>query len=241
LLFSAKLQKVSLKQVSHAAKVAFWINVYNILALHVTIQHGYVGKSKSKRKLLFTKTFYQVAGQVYSLDDIFHGILRGNRKNPNTSKVSFKPADARRALVLHDDATCLLSTKLYATSSSPSATLPPLDPRILFALTAPSKSSPFIAPMRPDSLDAQLNLLTSSYLSAELDINFKNSSLAMPAYIQTYRADISKAPAPLLTYFASFLDPEKAKPLTFLANKIKEKDIKIKPDDSSPCAPRFKL
>lgn len=241
LLFSAKLQKVSLKQTSHAAKVAFWINVYNILALHVTIQHGYVGKSKSKRKLLLTKTFYQVAGQVYSLDDIFHGILRGNRKNPNTSKVPFKPADARKNMVLHDDASCTLSNKIYGAISSTGAQLPPLDPRILFALTSLSKSSPFIAPMRPESLDAQLNMLTSAYLSAELDINFKNSSLGIPAYVQAYRSDISKAPAPLLTFFASFLESEKAKPLSFLANKIKEKDIKSKAEDTSPCAPRFKL
>ena len=251
LLFSAKLQRIKVDRLTRPQKLAFWINTYNILSLHVAIQHGYVGKSKSKRKLLYLKTFYQVDGALFSLDDILHGILRGNRKNPNTGKVPFKPNDPRRKLALHDDSTSILSSQVYSNSAGgaalptaslgSSAKLPPLDPRIFFALTSLSRNSPFISAMRADSLDTQLNALATAYLDAHLELDFKRSSLSLPSSILAFRSDFSnKAPAPFLTFLATFLEPEKAKNVNFLANKIKEKDIKSRSDDPTPCAPRFR-
>jgi hypothetical protein len=247
LLFSAKLQKINLSKMTHAQKIAFWINVHNILAIHVSIHHGYAGKSKSKRKIIQGKSHYQIEGMIYSLDDIYHGILRGNRKNPSTGKVAFKQSDPRKKNVLHDDSHSTLSTSLYASShkssrSANASSRPAFDPRIHFALTHLSRaSSPFITPMRADSLDSQLNSLASTFFSAELELNFKHSSLSLPSWLLSFRSDFTKLPAALLTFFSSFLDPERAKNLSFLANKIKEKDIKSKSDDSFPCAPRFKL
>lgn len=121
LLFSAKLQKISLKPLSHCQKVAFWINVYNILAIHVNIQHGNPGKSKNRRKLVFDKTFYQIDGHPFSLDDILHGVLRGNRKNPTTGKSQFKPTDRRMQFVLHSDSSSLMTPNIYS-SGAPSST-----------------------------------------------------------------------------------------------------------------------
>lgn len=251
LLFSAKLQRIKVDRLTRPQKLAFWINTYNILSLHVAIQHGYVGKSKSKRKLLYLKSFYQVDGALFSLDDILHGILRGNRKNPNTGKVPFKPNDPRRKLALHDDSTSILSSQVYSNSAGgaalptaslgSSSKLPPLDPRIFFALTSLSRTSPFISAMRADSLDAQLNALATAYLDAHLELDFKRSSLSLPSSLLAFRSDFSnKAPAPFLTFLATFLEPEKAKNVNFLANKIKEKDIKSRSDDPTPSAPRFR-
>lgn len=243
LLFTAKLQRVKVDKMTRVQQVAFWINVYNILAIHIAIQHGYVGKSKSKRKLLHLKTFYQIEGALYSLDDIMHGILRGNRKNPFTSKVSFKPNDPRRKRVLFDDSASLLSKSVYTDASkagnSNFGQKFPLDPRIHFALTSLSKSSPYITPMRADTLDNQLNALATAFLASQLDVDFKRSSLSLPSSLLSFRYDFAKAPAPFLSFLASFSEPEKAKNITFLANKLKEKDIKSKSEDSSPCAPRF--
>lgn len=251
LLFSAKLQRIKVDRLTRPQKIAFWINVYNILSIHAAIQHGYVGKSKSKRKWLYLKTFYQIDGALFSLDDILHGILRGNRKNPNTGKVPFKPNDPRRKLALHDDSTSILSSQVYSNSLGGSALptasmgssgrLPPFDPRILFTLTSLSRNSPFISPMRADALDSQLNALATAYLDSQLELDFKRSSLSLPSSILTFRADFSnKAPAPFLTFLATFLEAEKAKNVNFLANKIKEKDIKTRSDDPTPSAPRFR-
>ena len=61
-------------------KKAFWINLYNALIMHLVIVEN-VGKSIMEVKEFFTSYEYQLKGMSLTLDQIEHGILRGNRPN----------------------------------------------------------------------------------------------------------------------------------------------------------------
>ncbi len=63
----------------------FWINAYNAICLQTLIDQGLpaeVPHAKFFGKNIFTQRTYKVAGKVRSLDDIEHGILRKDFKDP---------------------------------------------------------------------------------------------------------------------------------------------------------------
>lgn len=59
---------------------------------------------------------YNIGGRVYSLDDLEHGLLRGNKPHPSTGKTAFHQGDPRLQFVISE-----------------------LDPRIHFALVCGAK------------------------------------------------------------------------------------------------------
>lgn len=61
-------------------KLSFWLNIYNMLALHSIILYSFddvdpIG-SMFRRSSFFSKSYYLISGHNFSLDDIMHGILR---------------------------------------------------------------------------------------------------------------------------------------------------------------------
>jgi len=67
------------------AQRAFWINAYNAVCIQTIIDAGVpaeVPHAKLFGKNIFTQRTYKVAGKVRSLDDIEHGILRKELKDP---------------------------------------------------------------------------------------------------------------------------------------------------------------
>lgn len=63
-----------------AERKAFWINLYNVLVLHSTAVLGAPATPDERSKYFSGQSgaAYRVGGQRLSLDDIEHGVLRGN-------------------------------------------------------------------------------------------------------------------------------------------------------------------
>ena len=59
-------------------QIAFWINIYNVLLIHCLIAYGARRSARDVRGV-FVRCAYNIGGLRYCLDDIEHGILRGNR------------------------------------------------------------------------------------------------------------------------------------------------------------------
>ena len=95
-------------------KLAFWINLYNVLTMDAVIAFG-VRDSVTEGRLgiarFFRRAAYVVGGQRVSLEDMEHGILRANRGNPFIPGRQFMRTDPRLAWAVA-----------------------PFDPRIHFAL-----------------------------------------------------------------------------------------------------------
>lgn len=123
-------------------QLAFWINLYNVLTIHGIIALG-IRQSVQEVKGFFEETSYHVGGYLFSLDEIEHGILRGNQKKHFFAGRPFNSQDPRRHLMLSQ-----------------------LDPRLHFALVCGSHSCPPIGVYQAEQIQQQLNLAAHSFINS---------------------------------------------------------------------------
>lgn len=76
-------------------RLAFFINCYNMQLLHITFKYGLPQTIWHKRSYMYS-IYYQIGEHLYSLQSIFNGILRGNKKGYNMLWKSFGKEDRRR-------------------------------------------------------------------------------------------------------------------------------------------------
>jgi hypothetical protein len=165
-LSTSKLQRTSLSNLTQVQRLAFWINCYNLMSYHIYIQLGAPGKSQIRRKQLYCRTWYQIDGMLYSLDDILFGILRCNKRRNASAATSTTtpPASATELGATASSASNpnsggngsdIPSTsnggggKLQFKAGDPRAMHAlSYDPRIHFVLATMATQSPAIAPLR---------------------------------------------------------------------------------------------
>jgi hypothetical protein len=148
------------------AQTAFWINLYNAMILDAVVQYQIKG-SISRNLGLFRRAAYRVGGMRFSADDIEHGILRGNRRNPFIPIPAFASDDTRSAL-----------------------SLSPPDPRIHFALVCGARSCPPIAFYDGEQIDSQLDLAAAGFINGGgADYDPVNNTLSLSKIFSWYQAD----------------------------------------------------
>lgn len=150
-------------------RLAFWINLYNVLVLDATITFG-VSRSVTEGRLgvvsFFRRAAYTVGGQRFSANDIEHGILRANRPHWAVPGPQFGPSDLRLAW-----------------------RVTPLDPRIHFALNCASRSCPPIGVYDAERIDAQLDLAAASFLANEVEIDPRAGVVRLSSIFKWYAGD----------------------------------------------------
>ena len=160
---TAELRAADLSKVrSRQEKIAFAVNVYNLLALHARILQG-APITRSDRIRFFRKTLYRVGLIHLSLDDLLHGILRGNKKSPlglaKTRQLSHSPRSeqsVKKGLIVR--------------------------PVMLEALCGISSTSPYDPPIRPlneEVVDDALQEIAGWYLKRWAQIERTLSSVEL--------------------------------------------------------------
>ena len=153
---------------SEAARKAFWINLYNVLILDAVIAFG-VQRSVTEGWLVvltfFRRAAYNVSGSRMSLDDIEHGILRGNKGHPFLPGAQFAAGDER------------LSWSL------------PVVPHIHFVLNCASLSCPPIQSYSPKQIDAQLDLAARRFVDATVETSPDGSRVIVSEIFRWYADD----------------------------------------------------
>lgn len=183
--------------------MAFWLNVYNCLIIHSMVQKGQP-KSFLDRFSFYSSNKYLVGYQEFSLDDIEHGILRGNRPSPSNllGKQSFSSKDPRRF-----------------------CSIVPRDPRIHFALNCGARSCPPIRVFSGEDLDAELEAATSAFCEGEVTVDPENRTVYLSKLFDWYKGDFGDTTEERLRWILPFLDPKKRGNLEKLlsegADKIK--------------------
>ena len=124
-------------------KKAFWINIYNAYFLILRKDR------EVKKSDIYKKQLIEIAGRLFSLDNVEHGILRKYRY--------------KYSLGFFVNVMTSKFVKELAVDS--------LDHRIHFALNCGAKSCPPIAFYNPEKVNEQLDLSTQSFLEAESDFN----------------------------------------------------------------------
>lgn len=147
-------------------KLAFWINLYNMLMIDAVIHYQIEG-SVNEVVGIFNRAGYDVGGYFFSLHDIEQGILRANRGHPAIIGTQFAKHDPRSAFVMQI-----------------------LDPRIHFALVCASESCPAIAIYSPEKIDNQLDMATGNFInSSEVKFDVTAKKVYLSKIFQWYASD----------------------------------------------------
>ncbi|XP_077979261.1 uncharacterized protein LOC144434637 [Glandiceps talaboti] len=165
-IMTQDLIDVNLDSFNRTQKMVFFINIYNALTIHGLIECDSLPASVLDVRQFWHTTAYNIGGHVFSLDDIEHGILRGNRPHPAANDPHFPSKDARLKYVITD-----------------------VDPRIHFALVCGAKSCPPINVYTEKNLDQALNLATTNFVEQETLVNMKFKEIELSRLFQWYRTD----------------------------------------------------
>lgn len=174
---------VDLGAMSETERKAFFINLYNAMTLHVLAIQDSQAKAPKDIKGMWNAYSYRVGGQLFTLDEIEHGILRANSGHPATPKSpTFPEGDQRRTLAMSA-----------------------LDHRIHFALNCGARSCPPIRVYSAAKLEAQLNTAAKSFCSQEVRLTEDRKSVEMSKILMWYRADFGSDDASVISTVAGHL------------------------------------
>ncbi|XP_062565995.1 uncharacterized protein LOC134228349 [Saccostrea cucullata] len=201
-----QLQVVSLDDLSEPERKAFFINLYNALTIHGLAEQESLPSSVLDIQQFWKTTAYNVGGQVYSLDDIEHGILRGNRSHPASTKPQFAEGDPRLKYVMKN-----------------------LDPRIHFALVCGAVSCPAINVYTAENLDKALDQATKNFCKQEVSMFTEVDEVWLSKIFLWYRDDFGGNSVAVIEWIMPYLEKDiqdRAVVLLFKIKNVGQVDIK---------------
>ncbi len=170
---------------SNNQKKAFWINLYNLLTIH-SIVHFQIKLTVWERPNFFFSAEYNIGGYRFSLYDIVHGILRGNRRRWWFFPPPFRGFDPRIRFAINE-----------------------LDPRIHFALHSGSRSCPRLAVYPADRIDEDLDAAARRFINSNKFIYDKQTKiLSCSKIFKWFAQDFGKTKIERLVYLAQFVDDD---------------------------------
>lgn len=177
-----QLQHVQLEGLSENEKKAFFINLYNSLTIHGLARQESLPDSVLNVQQFWKITCYNIAGHVFSLDDIEHGILRGNKPHPSSITPQFKAGDPRQKYV------CVL------------------DPRIHFALVCGAVSCPAINVYTATNIDKALDDATKNFCRQEVSMFTETDEIWLSKIFQWYMDDFGKTDLDVIQWTIPYLE-----------------------------------
>jgi GH15 family glucan-1,4-alpha-glucosidase len=163
-------------------RLAFWINLYNVIIIHGVIALG-IRDSVREVRNFFKRVQYRIRDMFFSPDDIEHGILRGNSRPPNSLLRPFSWDDKRLQYIIK-----------------------PLDPRIHFVLVCASSSCPPIGIYTAEDMDRELDIAAGTFLNTEgVEIDKVENIVSLSRIFKWYGADFGRSQTERLTYVTRFL------------------------------------
>ncbi len=181
-------------------KLAFWINLYNVIVINGVIELG-IRNSVKEVPRFFRRIRYRIGEHHYSADDIEHGILRDNHRLPHSLLRPFHSSDPRRRYALEE-----------------------VDPRIHFALVCASVSCPPIEVYTSDNLDEELDISGRTFLNAGgVRIDRDAGKISLSRVFQWYGEDFGRSAAERLRLLAPYLYDEKDR--KFIENRAETLNV----------------
>lgn len=195
-LSAAELQRVQLVALNHDERIAFFVNCYNLLCLHAHVTHG-PPNSLIRRWTFFRGLSYRIAGLDMTLDDIEHGILRGNKRPPMLKFIQqLRPSDPKCQQVV---------TKR--------------DGRIHFVISAGTRSDPPIRILDGENIQEELHEATMEFLSFSVKVDVEKKAVTLPRIFLWYSDDFPTPEKNLLAWVAQYLPVEASQQLLSLLDQ----------------------
>ena len=187
-------------------RLAFWTNIYNTAVIHGVIELE-LERSVKEYPGFFDRITYEIGGFRFSLNEMEHGLLRGNRRHPYRVLRPFREKDVRLEFAIV-----------------------PLDPRIHFALVCGARSCPPIGFYEADQIDFQLGLAAMSFInSPQVKILPEEKTVFISMIFKWYKIDFEGSDRALLDTLLNYLDEGKDK--AFLEENRNQIRIRYQPYD----------
>ena len=152
------LDELDPRKLTIPAQTAFWLNLYNALVLRDVLE--------MVLEDFFERERVRIAGHTWSLDDIEHGLLRGNAPKYGRLRAPMRKGDPRLSFMP-----------------------PAYDERMHFAMYTACRSSPALRAFHGEKLDAELEEATRRYLHANVRVKEEGARIRLPRVLQWYAAD----------------------------------------------------
>jgi hypothetical protein len=197
---SCELQKVSMKDMDANTKTAFVINLYNLMVKYAFVKLG-VPKTDLLRLYFYNNVCVNVGGQIFSLNDLEHGILRANARAPYQVAKQFSMIDSSRRKL----------------------SLEKVDPRIHFALNCGAKGCPAVKRYTLEALDEELRLAAMAFCEQDTSVSIDeaNNVLGLSKIFYWYLGDFASSKDELPSKVAQYLRGEKKESIDRLIKKGK--------------------
>ncbi len=190
----ASIAEVDPRRLRIAVQTAFWLNFYNACVLRDALEVEVEG--------FFTRQRARVAGLSWSLDDIEHGLLRGNAPKPGSFSAPMKKSDPRLVYM-------------------PIA----YDERMHFAVYTARRSSPPLRVFHSGALEDELEEATRDYLRANVRVKDEDgkAKFRLPKIFQWYAQDFGGDERGVLEFVLARLDEEVAELVDRYDGRVKLK------------------
>lgn len=175
---AVQLQRVELLSLTREEKLAFFINTYNALVIHGNVRMG-APTNMWQRYKFFNYVSYLIGGEVFTLQDIENGVLRGNRKGVAQLLRPFSKTDPRLQVALPD-----------------------AEPLIHFALNCGAMGCPPIKTYTPQDIDSQLRTAAESFLENDdgCVVDSEKGEVRLSQIFKWYKADFGGTDEKLLNW-----------------------------------------
>jgi hypothetical protein len=219
---ATELQLIDMKEfpkLTENVKKAFFINLYNALAIHAFVIFGHAPTSIGRLKF-FNSVSYKLGGQIWSLNAIEHGALRGNRPTPAGFFPFFRGSmfSSLPLFANHGDDRLLCSMKQ-------------VDPRIHFALNCGAKSCPPVKLFSGENLDSELQLAAQSFCEGEENVKIEENKVTLSMILKWYSIDFGKNDIEVLTTVSKYLEGEELEKMKKLLNNKGKFSVQYFPYD----------
>ncbi|KAM3305518.1 putative protein isoform X1 [Capsicum chacoense] len=198
LRITEELQRVNFNDMPREEKLAFFINLYNMMAIHAILVWGHPSGPMERRKL-FGEFKYVIGGCTYSLSAIQNGILRNNQRPPYNLIKPFGVKDNRLKVAL-----------------------PYSEPLIHFALVNGMRSGPALRCYSPGNIDKELVEAAHDFLRfGGLIVDLSTKVAYVSKILRWFSVDFGKNEVEVLKHAANYLESSVSQALLeLLANSL---------------------
>lgn len=160
-----ELQRVCLENMPYATKLAFCINLYNMMLKYAFVRVG-IATTDVGRNAFYSSLGFNVGGDILTFQDLSNGIMRGNRKAPNAISRQFGSKDSRLRLVD-----------------------PEVDCRIHFCLTYGANSSPTVYNFTSEYIEDELRIVANEFCENKNNVEVNGQTLYLSKMFSWYMED----------------------------------------------------
>ncbi|XP_035250466.1 uncharacterized protein zgc:152951 isoform X2 [Anguilla anguilla] len=209
---AVQLQRLDLQVLSRAEKLAFFINIYNALVIHGNLRLG-APKNPWQRYRFFNYVSYLIGGEVFTLQDIENGVLRGNKKGVAQLLKPFSKSDPRLQVAL-----------------------PQAEPLIHFALNCGAKGCPPIKTYTPKDIDSQLHIAAEAFLEEDdaCRVDADKGEVKLSQVFKWYRGDFGDTDEKVLNWIVNHMSDSPKKSCLQALLKAGKFRVSYMPYDWSP-------